>query len=100
MEWNHDITAAPRGKMVKKTRHVPTKTGAKEMEVETFVRDKILAVHPEGLVSQSYWIPPIYTKSGEVLEGDRWSGFNRGTDPIAWAPWPTYDGKGVSNGCT
>jgi len=53
MEWNHDITAAPRGKMVKKTSHVPTKTGKKEMEVETFVRDNILAVHPEGLVSQS-----------------------------------------------
>ena len=29
MEWNHDITTAPRGKMVKKTRHVPTKTGGK-----------------------------------------------------------------------
>lgn len=96
IEWNNDISAAPRGKTVIATRMVPTKDGQVEREVETFVRDYIIAVHPCGMVAQSYWIPAVFTKSGAVLEGDRWSGFNRGTDPIAWAPWPTYDGVKVA----
>lgn len=56
-------------------------------------RDKslILAVHKSRNVVQSYWIPPRHTGTGKLLEGNRWSGFNLGEDPIAWAPWPTYE---------
>jgi hypothetical protein len=56
-------------------------------------RDKslILAVHKSRNVVQSYWIPPRHTATGKLLEGNRWSGFNLGEDPIAWAPWPTYE---------
>lgn len=69
--WSHDLTQAPRdGSMV-------------------------LAVHKTGKVVQSYWVPVRHTLSGKVLEGNRWSGFNLGSDPIAWAPWPTYEPNAV-----
>ncbi|CUX07654.1 hypothetical protein CFBP6626_07540 [Agrobacterium tumefaciens] len=85
--WNHDISAAPRGKMVPFTRK--GKDGP--ISTEIFRKDCILAVDVHGVVYQSYWIPPRYTQSGGLLEGNRWSGFNPGIDPIAWAPWPTYE---------
>lgn len=70
-QFNHDLTTAPRDK------------------------SPILAVHKSGNVVQSYWIPPRHTGSGKLLEGNRWSGFNLGDEPIAWAPWPTYDAAPV-----
>ena len=84
--WNHDLSQAPLGKMVPYTRK--GKDGP--IVTESFRKDFILAVDAHGVVSQSYWIPPRYTQSGQILEGNRWSGFNPGIDPIAWAPWPEY----------
>jgi hypothetical protein len=86
MNWNHDISAAPRGKMVPYTRK--GKDGP--VQSEQYRKKYILAVDVHGDVYQSYWIPPRYTQSGGLLEGNRWSGFNPGVDPIAWAPWPVY----------
>lgn len=85
--WNHDISAAPRGKIVPYTRK--GKDGP--VQSEQYRKEYILAVDVRGVVAQSYWIPPRYTQSGALLEGNRWSGFNPGVDPIAWAPWPEYD---------
>jgi len=87
MNWSQDISTAPRGKMVPVTR--TTKDGPKAGE--EYRREFILAVQPDGVVAQSYWIPPRYTQTGKLLEGNRWSGFNLGADPIAWAPWPSYE---------
>lgn len=87
MIWNFDMSAAPRGKMVPYTRK--GKDGP--ISTESFRKEYILAVDVHGVVSQSYWIPPRYTQSGSLLEGSRWSGFNPGVDPIAWAPWPEFD---------
>ena len=86
MNWNHDLSQAPRGKMVPYTRK--GKDGP--VQSEQYRKEYILAVDEHGVVSQSYWIPPRYTQSGGLLEGNRWSGFNPGVDPIAWAPWPEY----------
>lgn len=86
MIWNHDLSQAPRGKMVPWSRK--GKDGP--IVTESFRKEYILAVDEHGVVSQSYWIPPRYTQSGGLLEGNRWSGFNPGVDPIAWAPWPEY----------
>ncbi|MFK3847902.1 hypothetical protein ACI2J5_00180 [Agrobacterium pusense] len=86
MNWNHDISAAPRGKMVPYTRK--GKDGP--VQSEQYRKEYILAVDVHGDVYQYYWIPPRYTQSGGLLEGNRWSGFNPGVDPIAWAPWPEY----------
>lgn len=85
-QWNHDISAAPRGKMVPYTRK--GKDGP--VQSEQYRKEYILAVDVHGDVYQSYWIPPRYTQTGTLLEGNRWSGFNPGVDPIAWAPWPEY----------
>lgn len=87
--WNHDISAAPRGKMVPYTRK--GKDGP--VQSEQYRKEYILAVDVHGDVYQSYWIPPRYTQTGSLLEGNRWSGFNPGVDPIAWAPWPVYEFK-------
>ncbi len=86
MNWNHDLSQAPRGKMVPYTRK--GKDGP--VQSEQYRKEYILAVDVHGDVYQSYWIPPRYTQSGGLLEGNRWSGFNPGVDPIAWAPWPEY----------
>jgi hypothetical protein len=87
MTFSPDLTTAPRGKTVTVTRTI----GGKQREFEEFRSEYILAVHPDGMVSQSYWIPPRYTQSGKLLEGNRWSGFNVGSAPIAWAPWPVFE---------
>lgn len=92
--WNHDISKAPRGRTVLVNRLVPDRnsvSGRSLKPVEEFKSDFILAVHPDGIVAQSYWIPARYTQSGNLLDGNRWSGFNVGRDPIAWAPWPIYE---------
>lgn len=93
MNWNHDLSQAPRGKMVPYTRK--GKDGP--VQAEQYRKEYILAVDEHGVVSQSYWIPPRYTQSGGILEGNRWSGFNPGVDPIAWAPWPEYHFQAKAN---
>jgi hypothetical protein len=86
-DWSFNIDEAPRGKTVTVTKTVR----GEQREVEETRREYILAVHADGTVDQSYWIPPRHTQSGAVLDGNRWSGFNVGRDPIAWAPWPVFE---------
>lgn len=87
MNWSHDISQAPRGKTIETTKTVK----GEQRTVTHHSVEFVLAATPAGTVIQSYWIPPRYTQSGALLEGNRWSGFNVGSDPIAWAPWPTYE---------
>ena len=73
-KWSHDISAAPRGKMVHSTRTV----GDRVHEISDFVPDHIWAASKCGKVIKSYWIPPVGKAAG------RWSGFATGEAPIAW----------------
>jgi hypothetical protein len=98
MTWNLDISTAPRGKTITTTRKVKTAEGVVDRSVEETRREYILAVHADGTVVQSYWIPPRYTQSGALLDGNRWSDFSVGRDPIAWAPWPVFDFAAASQG--
>lgn len=82
--WNHDISAAPRGYHETKTRTV----GDKKQNYDVFVSERILAVDSTGKVFGTYWVEP-----GKYSKNGRWSGWCEGQDPIAWAPWPTYDLK-------
>ncbi len=91
IEWNHDMSAAPRGV----TRVELTKAGK---EIEVFEKEYVLAVDRHGKVFQSAYIPPKYTKAGNLLEGDRWSAFSRDFPPIAWAEWPKYDLASAAEG--
>ncbi|AVH41856.1 hypothetical protein [Agrobacterium tumefaciens] len=74
MNWNYDISAAPRGKMVPTT--VKTKDGLKE--TETYQREYIIAAGHCGAVTKSYWIP----------DQERWCMFSKDVPPRAWMPWP------------
>lgn len=72
--WNHDLSQAPRGKMVPTT--VKTKDGLKQSE--TYQREYIIAAGRCGAVTKSYWIP----------EQERWCMFTKDVPPGAWMPWP------------
>lgn len=76
MSWNHDISKAPKGKMV--TRQVTTKDGVRNYE--EYETDHVIAASSCGKVTRSYWIP----------KEDRWCMFMKDNPPIAWMPWPEH----------
>lgn len=86
MNWNFDMSQAPRGRVDVSFR----KVGDDQRRVEAFIPERILAAAKDGKVCSSYWIPPRLTTLGAVLDGERWSGFNRGEEPEAWLPWPLH----------
>jgi hypothetical protein len=86
--WSTDISKAPKGRNVETTRLVTVKGETVERTISAFVADQILALTSCGMIIQSQWVPPRLTATGSVLDGDRWSGFNRGDEPVAWALWP------------
>lgn len=91
MNWNFDMSLAPKGRVDVSTRIV----GKEERKVETFVPERILAAAKDGKVYATYWIPPRFTASGKLLEGNRWSAFPLGYEPEAWAHWPRHPYKPV-----
>lgn len=86
--WSTDISKAPKGRHVETTRQVTVKGEMVDRTISTFVPDKIMALTNCGKIIESQWIPPRLTATGSVLDGDRWSGLNRGSEPVAWALWP------------
>lgn len=86
--WSTDISKAPKGDTV----NVPFTTMVKgEPQARTRQEHqtvKILALTNCGMVVSSYWIPPKKGATGVVTDVGRWSGFNPGSDPVLWAPWP------------
>lgn len=74
--WNRDISQAPRGTM----RLVKRTIGKKEVEVEEFTPDLIIAAGNGGVVTISRWLP----KEG------RWNMFTTSVPPLAWMPWPDH----------
>ena len=76
MNWNFDISQAPRGS----TRMVARTIGKNTAMVEEHVPDLIIAAGNGGVVTTSRWLP----KEG------RWNMFTVGTPPLAWMPWPTH----------
>lgn len=74
--WNFDMSTAPRDPKI-----------------------KILIADPKSKsVCETYWIPVRLSKSGKVLDGDRWSGFSRGREPLAWMPMPEYPNQKSDTG--
>lgn len=88
IEWSSDIEAAPRGETVTKVTTFTRDGKQQQRTLEEFVPTRILALSRCGKVISSHWIPPRYTQSEAVLDGDRWHGFNRGAPPVMWALWP------------
>lgn len=85
MEWNTDISKAPKGEMRKTTKAV----GKNKVEVEEFAPDRVILTAKCGTVIVSAWNPP--TKHNPK---GRWQGLTQNEEPIAWMPWPeAYGGK-------
>jgi hypothetical protein len=87
LNWSTDISKAPHGEMVTTTQTVLVKGQPQERQRFDHVPTKILALTKCGKVTPTYWIPG---KEG-TLDGERWSGLNRGEAPLAWCAWPDAD---------
>lgn len=75
MTWNHDISAAPRGRFVERT--INAKTGPRT--TLDFEPDHLWLALAGGQVMKSFFIPP------DKREPDgRWHGCATGQQPIAW----------------
>lgn len=88
LHWSDDISKAPKGEYVTTTYQTMVKGKPHEVTKTEHVPTKILALTKCGKVVDTRWIPAKHTASGAVLDGDRWSGFNRGDAPLRWALWP------------
>lgn len=89
LKWSGDISAAPKGEMVTTTYHQMVKGAPVERTRIDHVPTRIMALTSCGKVIPTYWMPASkHTLNGEVLDGDRWIGFNRGQSPLLWALWP------------
>ena len=75
MEWNFDMDAAPRGRIIKTVKRI----GKHDKEVPKFVKDLVLLAC-DGSVVLSYWIP----------DQSRWCMLSTKNEPIAWMPYPEY----------
>lgn len=80
MTWNHDISAAPRGRTINVVRNTKTKDGVIRVPVEEFEPDILWLASSCGKVIRSYWIPANKHHDGY------WAGFAQkgGTPPVAW----------------
>lgn len=84
IKWSSDISTAPKGEMVANKRVVSIKGKPTEQTFETFIPTFIMALTKCGKIVRTYWLPG---KEG-TLDGERWSGLNRGEQPVLWANWP------------
>jgi hypothetical protein len=77
MEWNYDMSAAPRGEY----RDVHRKVGDRAITVSQHFPATIFVAANDGkTVTPSKWLP----------EQERWNMFTKDAPPIAWMPWPTH----------
>lgn len=74
MNWNTDISQAPRGKTVETT--VMTAKGPRK--ISRFVPVRVILTTKCGKVVLSQYIP----------DDERWLMLGKGEQPEAWMPWP------------
>ena len=75
MNWNFDMTAAPKGGIKKTTHKGPN---GQDVERETYEAPQIIAAGRCGVVTLSRWNP----------KREAWSMFSADVPPIAWMEWP------------
>lgn len=76
MNWNFDISQAPRGKMVATT--VQTKDGPRQSS--RFVPDRIILATKCNKVTLSHYLP----------DDERWLMLGKDEQPVAWMAWPEH----------
>jgi len=81
MNWNRDISQAPRGHYRTVTRRI----GKNDVETQEHVPALIIAAGNGGVVTLSKWLP----------EQGRWNMFTKDVPPLAWMPWPDHPDAGA-----
>ena len=76
MTWNFNIDEAPRGQIVE---HEVVRNG-KTVKTKAFAPDRIMAASKCEAVFPTYW----------VEKENRWSGFCKDEQPLAWQPYPVH----------
>lgn len=85
MDWNFDISQAPRGRMIQK--EVKTPKGGTALR-DVFLPDRIIVASQDGeTVTVSHWIPPTKRSAG------RWNLLGSSETPLAWMPFPEHPGN-------
>lgn len=88
--WNHDMSAAPLGKEVTKTREITVEGVKQDREYREHHVAPVWLATADGKVQQSYWIPAMKTSKG------RWAGFNEDSKlPMAWMTFEVPAHPGV-----
>ncbi len=77
MEWNYDITQAPKGHL--ESRKSPKGDGY----YDEYVHDHIIIATKCGKVTRSYWVP----------KESRWCMMSKNEEPEAWIAWPVHPSK-------
>lgn len=76
MNWNTDISQAPRGKTVEAT--IQSDKGRRK--VSRFIPRRVILATKCGKVVLSQYIP----------DEDRWQMLGKGEQPLAWFVWPEF----------
>jgi hypothetical protein len=93
-DWNFDMSQAPKGHYVTRTKQL----GKKVVSYEVHVPEDIIATDGE-IVTVSRWLPAVTTGPAHTRRPKgRWNMFGTNETPLAWMPWPTAPKKGESNG--
>lgn len=79
MEWNFDISAAPKGHFEVVVKQVGKNTVMSVVHVPAL----IIAAGNGGVVTTSKWLD----------KEQRWNMFTKDVPPMAWMPWPSHPVK-------
>lgn len=77
MEWNNDIDSAPREAKIKRQAILK---GGKTVTYDATEYTPVILASACGRVIRSYWIE----------SEQRWAGFKKGEQPVAWISWPEH----------
>ena len=74
--WNFDVASAPKGGTVPQTVVIK----GKPVERQVYEAPRLIVATECGKVTTTRWLP----------ESERWEMFSKGSQFIAWQPWPEH----------
>lgn len=80
MNWDYDISKAPRGKYIEQARTI----NGKEQLAKVFKPERVILATKCGKVTISRYIP----------EEKRWEMLGKNEEPEAWKEWPKHPRHG------
>lgn len=79
MNWNFDISQAPKGREEYVTTGKKHDDGRPILK-KVHIAPRIIAAGNGDVVTVTRWLP----------DAGRWEAFTKDTPPIAWQPWPEH----------